>query len=413
MDTMRTHDCQCPLRGLPGRVYYAGALALAHAPFGGVLPGIRVVSIPAQHPYITSITAAAEITVLPDPRPLGAPAGVWWPPVALDPEWIRAHASTADLLHIHFGTESFTADHLAACLAAAREVGWPVVFTVHDLEHPQLSDQAGYRAQLDVLIPGADALLTLTEGAAAEIQRRWGRTALVVPHPAVVPDAVVPDAVVPNAVVPTESTVAPSIRVGMHLKDLRSNIDAVAMATALSDAIDRLAGDGLEVSAELRLHNTVRDDGARESIRTLARHDERVTLVEHERLDDGELYRTVGALDVCVLPYRHGTHSGWLEMCWDLGTAVVAPRVGFYAEQHADGTVVSVEPDGLGTALAEAIRAAIHAPLSTRPGSTDRVREVSRRRGLRASELETLNLAHLALYEELVDLHRTVPELRS
>jgi hypothetical protein len=274
---------------------------------------------------------------------------------------------------------------------------------VHDLEHPQLNDQAGYRAQLDVLIPGADALFTLTEGAATEIHRRWGRTALVVPHPAVVPDAVVP----------TEATVSPVIRVGMHLKDLRSNIDAVAMASALCDAIDRLNADGFDVSAELRLHRTVRDDGSRDAIRALARRGGRVTLVEHERLDDAELYRMLGGLDVCVLPYRHGTHSGWLEMCWDLGTAVVAPRVGFYAEQHPDGTVVSFEPDPLGTTLAEAIRTAVDSPLSTRPGSPDRVREVSRRRGLRGSELEALTLAHLALYGELVEAHRTAPELRS
>ena len=377
------------------------------------MPGIRVVSIPAQHPYVTSVTAAAGITVLPDPRPQGAPAGVWWPPVALDPQWIRAHASTADLLHIHFGTESFTAEHLAECLSAAREVGWPVVFTVHDLEHPQLSDQAGYRAQLDVLIPGADALLTLTEGAAAEIRSRWGRTALVVPHPVVVPDAVVPEAVLPEAVVPTESAVTSVIRVGMHLKDLRSNIDAVAMVSGLCDAIGRLAADGIDVSAELRLHRTVRDDGARETIRELAGRDKRVTLVEHERLDDKELYRNLGGLDVCVLPYQHGTHSGWLEMCWDLGTAVVAPRVGFYAEQHADGTVASFETDDLGPALAAALRTAIDSPLSTRPGSTDRVREVSRRRGLRGSELDALASAHLTLYGELVETHRTVPELRS
>jgi hypothetical protein len=377
------------------------------------LPGIRVVSIPAQHPYIAGISAAAGITVLPDPRPVGAPAGVWWPPVALDPQWIRAHASTADLLHIHFGTESFTAGHLDECLSAAREVGWPVVFTVHDLEHPQLSNQAGYRAQLDVLIPGADALLTLTEGAAALIHSRWGRTALVVPHPAVVPETVVPEAVVPEAVVLTDSAVPPAIRVGMHLKDLRSNIDAVAMASALCGAIRRLAADGLDVTAEVRLHRTVRDDGAREAIRELARHDERVRLVEHERLDDTELYRAVGDLDVCVLPYQHGTHSGWLEMCWDLGTAVVAPLVGFYAEQHPDGTVVSFEPDTLGTTLAQAIRAAIGSPLSTRPGSAERVLELSRRREQRASQLEALTLTHLALYGGLVDAHRTVPELHS
>ena len=34
-----------------------------------------------------------------------------------------------------------------------------------------------------------------------------------------------------------------------------------------------------------------------------------------------------------VLPYRFGTHSGWLEACRDLGTTVVAPDCGYYADQ--------------------------------------------------------------------------------
>ena len=38
-----------------------------------------------------------------------------------------------------------------------------------------------------------------------------------------------------------------------------------------------------------------------------------------------------------VLPYRFGTHSGWLEACFDLGTAVIAPSCGFYRQQHPCG----------------------------------------------------------------------------
>ena len=67
----------------------------------------------------------------------------------------------------------------------------------------------------------------------------------------------------------------------------------------------------------------------------MAANSERMVLIEHERLDDRELANTLARLDVCVLPYGHGTHSGWLELCWDLGVGVVAPAVGFYAEQHA------------------------------------------------------------------------------
>ena len=35
-----------------------------------------------------------------------------------------------------------------------------------------------------------------------------------------------------------------------------------------------------------------------------------------------------------MLPYKFGTHSGWLEACYDLGTTVIAPDCGYYADQH-------------------------------------------------------------------------------
>ena len=40
------------------------------------------------------------------------------------------------------------------------------------------------------------------------------------------------------------------------------------------------------------------------------------------------------SLDLSVLPYRFGTHSGWLEACYDLGTAVLAPTCGYFAQQR-------------------------------------------------------------------------------
>jgi hypothetical protein len=383
---------------------------------GAPVPPVRVVSIPAAHPYAQRVASSVDVTVLPDPRPTGAPDGQWWPPVALDPSWIRANASAADLLHIHFGTESFSASHLADCLAAAREVGWPVVYTVHDLEHPQLTEQAAYRDQLDVLVPGADALLTLTDGAAHEIQRRWGRVALVVPHPAVVDDsAVLDDSADPQ---PATSTAAGTVRIGMHLKDLRSNIDAVGMVTALCAAADRLAGAGLNhptnpnIRVEVRMHHRVRDEATRDAVRDLVRGNAFVELIEHDRLDDDGLASAIAGLDVCVLPYTHGTHSGWLEMCWDLGVGVAAPSVGFYAEQHTDGSVAPFDLEAAGTALAEAITTLLAAPLATRPGSHARGAEVARRRAVRATDLDTLTTAHVALYRQLLS-ERTVASERT
>jgi glycosyltransferase involved in cell wall biosynthesis len=369
-----------------------------------------VVSIPAAHPYAQRVASSVDVTVLADPRPAGAPEGQWWPPVALDPEWIRANADAADVLHIHFGTESFTAAHLAECLAAARAIGWPVVFTVHDLEHPQLTEQNDYQAQLDVLVPGADALLTLTDGAAREIQRRWGRTAIVVPHPAVLDEAVAHDAVLDGAV---RDGAASPIRIGMHLKDLRSNVDAVGMVTALSAAVDRLSAHGWDVTAEVRMHHRVRNEATRDAVRAIVRDHTHIELIEHDRLDDAGLASAIAGLDVCVLPYQHGTHSGWLEMCWDLGVGVAAPTVGFYAEQHTDGTVAGFEldasatstdtPESTGSAsLAAAIETVLDSPFGTPPGTPARAAELARRRAVRAIDLDALTATHVALYRELL-----------
>lgn len=358
------------------------------------MPAVRVVSIPAGHPYPARITGATGITLLADPRPHGAPSGQWWPPVALDPSWIAGHAEDADVLHIHFGTESFSTDHLAATLRAARDAGWPVIYTVHDLEHPQLSEQDGYREQLDVLVPGADALVTLTAGAAREIERRWGRTAIVVPHPAVLDDGYTAAGEKPVA--------SPTIRIGMHLKDLRSNIDAAGMVATLVAAVDRLTETGRAVVAEVRIHTRVRDEATRDRVRELIAGHDRVELIEHDRLDDTGLADALAALDVCVLPYRHGTHSGWLELCWDLGVAVAAPDIGFYSEQHTDGSVASFVAEDSGAALAAAISAAADAPVATRAGSAARGAEMRRRRAVRDSQLAALVDTHAALYRDLV-----------
>ncbi len=65
----------------------------------------------------------------------------------------------------------------------------------------------------------------------------------------------------------------------------------------------------------------------------------------HPMFTDDELWAYLGSLDLCVLPYRFGTHSGWLEACVDLGTATLVPDIGYYAEQHGHSRY-SLGPDG-------------------------------------------------------------------
>lgn len=351
---------------------------------------IAVVSVPATHPYVDAVTSSPSIRRYRPEETLAGPA-VWRPSVVLDPTWIRDHAADVDVLHIHFGTESFSVAHLEACIDAAHRVGWSVVFTVHDLEHPQVADQSLYRAQLDVLVPGADAVVTLTEGAAAEIRRRWGRSALVSPHPSILAARSAPH------VLSSEQ-----FHVGMHLKDLRPNVDGPRMVDALVAAVNQLAHGGADVLAEVRMHRDVRDTEARDAIREIAAGSDRVIVIEHDRLDDQELANVLSRMDACILPYRHGTHSGWLELCWDLAVPVIAPRVGFYAEQHTDGSVTSFEPDRDGRSLADGIRRVMNGELTTRAGSVDREAQIDLRRLRREDDDAAARLLHASLYRRLV-----------
>jgi hypothetical protein len=90
---------------------------------------------------------------------------------------------------------------------------------------------------------------------------------------------------------------------------------------------------------------------------------------------DEELWAYLESLDVSVLPYRFGTHSGWLEACHDLGTTVLAPTCGYFREQRP---CLSYRHDESGfdvRSLAEAVLYAYeHRPhWQARPG--DRLRE--------------------------------------
>lgn len=245
---------------------------------------------------------------LPDPPVPGAPAGQWWPSPVLDPAWLRTH--DFDVLHVHFGFEHLSRLQLNEIVRALQETSRPLVLTVHDLQNPHLDDQAPHLAALAILVASATVVITLTPGAAAEIRARWGREALVLPHPHVVPlDR------------PRERARDPGFVVGLHDKRRAGNDPASAR--------DELLG-------------TLRQLGGR------------LSPAPAGRLSDEDLWTRIEGLDVLVLPYRHGTHSGFLEACADLGTTVVASRVGYLDQQQPHLAYDRAQPGSLGSALGQA-----------------------------------------------------------
>lgn len=326
-----------------------------------------------------AISDAQRVRVLPDPPVPGAPVGQWWPPAALTPAWLRANADDFDVLHVHFGLESFSAEELRAGLETARSLGRPVVYTVHDLQNPQLVDQAPYGALLDTLVPAADELLTLTPGAAAEIAARWGRESRVVPHPTLLEGD------------PAEAGQASAeVRVGIHLRDLRPNIAADEVIRAAVGAATLL--EDVPVVFDVLMNERVRDDAAARRITEAALQHPAVRVRRTARLDDAAINAWIAGLDLFVLPYRHGTHSGWVELCYDLGVPVAGRDVGYVAAQHpAEFSPIALEDP-------HPLAAAVRRTAAAREPSAERARRLRRRRTERLAERDAVRRAHAEVY---------------
>src|SRR4051794_19625312 len=241
----------------------------------------------------------------------------------LDPAWVESH--DFEVFHVQFGFDAWDPSDLAAVVDAVHQTGRRFVYTAHDLRNPHHATRDLHDAQLDVLIREADAVITLTQGAADEIETRWGRRPLVLAHPHVVEL----DDMTERAAA-TRRADRP-FRVGLHLKSLRASMAPATILPTLVRAVAEVPGAVLQVNG----HNDVlRPDGLRFDADLAAYlHDAEaegsLELQVHDFMSDGELWDYLASLDVSVLPSRFGTPPGWLEACRDLGTAVIAPTCGY------------------------------------------------------------------------------------
>ncbi|MFM6851231.1 MAG: glycosyltransferase family 1 protein [Terrabacter sp.] len=289
-----------------------------------------IASVPSGHVYVRHLSAPdgdPAVTRLPDPKPRAdVPDAQWWPPRMLEAGWVDSHADEFDLMHVHFGFDAVSPADLGELVASLRRHGKPLVLTVHDLRNPHHVEPALHDAQLGVLVEAADAVLTLTRGAAAEIRARWGREAVVVPHPHVVEQQ--------RAARPREPH--DGFVIGVHVKSLRAGMDPLPVIDEIVAVLHDLPGARLRVDAHTDVMTPGYDRHAPDLAARLHRL-EAAGLVElhvHDYFTDDELWDYLQSLDVSVLPYRFGTHSGWLEACYDLGTIVAAPDCGYYADQR-------------------------------------------------------------------------------
>jgi hypothetical protein len=282
-----------------------------------------VATIPFADPYAGAVLPPEAVHVGPagDPSP--------W----LDAEYLAAHGSEIDVLHLHGGFDFFSAEQLECWAETVRRTGVPLVVTVHAL------DGAAHDARLSAVLGSAEVVLTLTPGAADEIADRFGRTAIVVAHPS--PAAPVPELGADRGLV------------GLVLGARSAGVPepGVLVRAALSGAV---SGGG-------RLRVLVEPDALLPDVRELAAQ-EGIGLVAVARRGPAWVAE-LQQLHVAVLPERRGTHSRDLEICRDVGTRVVAPAGGWFADQWSEVVTYDDAPGLELVALPAAVAAALTRPM--------------------------------------------------
>jgi hypothetical protein len=289
----------------------------------------RVATVPFADPYLDAVLPADVVRVGPPGDP-----SAW-----LDVDYLTAHAAEIDLLHLHTGY-GHVAEVAGQCWTeTVRRLGLPLVVTVHQLRPPGHGPRSRWDAVMDAhleaVLATAEVVLTLTRGAADEIAARFGRTAIVVAHPSVA--------------VADPGTGAERGLVGLSLGTPVTAVpDPAAMVrAALSGAV---SGGGrlrvfLEPGQEL--------PGGTELSRAEG--------LEVVTRDPARWAAQLQELHVAVLPERCGTHSRDLEVCRDVGTRVVAPSCGWFADQWSDVVVYGndeecgFDPVSLGVAVGAAL----------------------------------------------------------
>jgi hypothetical protein len=263
----------------------------------------------------------------------------------LDPCWVAT--ADFDVYHLHAGHVVSSPDELRALVEVLRGRRTPLVVTVHDLHRP---DEG-----LDVLMSAADAVVTLTPGAAAEIASRWHRRAVVIPHPHVVDLQAM--AVAQDCRGRRRTGV---FRVGLDLTRPSPEADPLRILPTLVETVRSLPAAVLEVDAAPELFGGAAPRPVAELAALLRTASGRgdLQLHVHGPLTGGDLWAHLASLDVSVMPERTGTHSWWVEACRDLGTTVVVPTCGYFTEQGPTLAYGHDETSYDAESLARAIRTA-------------------------------------------------------
>lgn len=329
--------------------------------------GKRVVHLPARTPYAWKLQSRDFRILNGTEIPSGDTV-----PAAVDASWLLEHGPLTwlDVLHLHhidFEDLATLERLLDACLG----VGVNVVFTAHDTR-PMIGNAEDFTARLQMLHSAEVRWVCLTEGSVTQLTEILGER----------PDA----AVIPHGYVAAPETLASLERES----SCSSRYLMFGASRASRDQLSTMANWSLGITdPHSTLHLLLRafspadfaDGGRAPLLLETARCDPRIRLTMRPYPTDEEVVRAGLASDALLLPYLWGSHSGQLELAFDLGLLPVCSRAGHLPEQYEQHKGLVEEPEwfdwsqGHPNLFGEKFLAALEnaaARLDSRPGRLDR-----------------------------------------
>jgi hypothetical protein len=330
---------------------------------------ITVAALPGRGLYVRHLGHPEGVDGVHRPTVV-LPGSAPRPPACFDTGWLAEHLDDVQVVHVHGLLSRLSPEQVTAAATAVQKAGKPLVVTAYHLTDPSGTDEANFAAQLDALIPQADAVITITESAREEIGRRWSVDAAVLPHPHVV------DFVRMRRARP-EQRRGPFV-IGAHLGGLRLPGDPVAVVGALA----RAAADVPQSRLEVHVHDHLLDSDSTRYDPVTIREIERIVtevggvLRAHRPMTDAQLWDHLFGLDASFVPPLYGSHSIWPEACFDLGTQVIMPA-GSHAAAQRPGMSYAADDGGVPhlDSLHQALTAARHQDTVWRADPTARWKE--------------------------------------